>query len=242
MIKQMSISLALIHFGIPAIALWFATRFGVFYLNTQFGLPSVVSWFISGGLIVFLPLFIASLVAYSWEGHEWSVDTFCQRFRLQPMTRQDWGWTVGAITLIFLSTLLLLQPGQWMTDTMGLPKLQTSPSFLKMKPLTPGQYWILLAWLPFFFFNIVGEELWWRGYIQPRQELYSHQFTWLIQGTLWMMFHFSFGWSLMVLLIPILFGLPWVVQVRQNTWLGIWIHGAVNGLGFLAIALDWIPI
>jgi len=38
-----------------------------------------------------------------------------------------------------------------------------------MEKLQPGEGWLFLAWLPYFFFNIVGEELLWRGYLLPRQ-------------------------------------------------------------------------
>ena len=31
-------------------------------------------------------------------------------------------------------------------------------------------------------FNIFGEELWWRGYILPRQELSHGRFTWVVHG------------------------------------------------------------
>jgi membrane protease YdiL (CAAX protease family) len=52
----------------------------------------------------------------------------------------------------------------------------------------------LALWLPFFFFfNIVGEELWWRGFILPRQEPVFGRRTWVLQGVLHGFFHFSFG-------------------------------------------------
>jgi hypothetical protein len=66
----------------------------------------------------------------------------------------------------------------------------------------------LLAWLPFFFFNIFGEELWWRGYIQPRQELLTKRYTWLVHGALWSLFHIGIGWSVIFLALPNFFILP----------------------------------
>jgi membrane protease YdiL (CAAX protease family) len=45
------------------------------------------------------------------------------------------------------------------------------PSFMAFEPLSPGRYWIIGVWLPFFVLNIVGEELAWRGLALPRQEV-----------------------------------------------------------------------
>ena len=239
--KPMSLTTSLLCFGIPTIMLLLAARFGVPFLTNHLGTPAVVSWFISGGLLVLLPLFVVSLVAYRLEGNENSLAAFCRRFRLKPMTKQDWLWTVGSVIFILLSSALLLLFARWLTSTTNLPPFKTSPPFLEIQPLSRDQMWIFLAWLPFFFFNIFGEELWWRGYIQPRQELKHGKYTWIVQGLLWGMLHISFGWSIILLLIPILFCLPWVVQKRQNTWIAILIHGITNGLGFISASLGLVP-
>jgi membrane protease YdiL (CAAX protease family) len=59
----------------------------------------------------------------------------------------------------------------------------------------------------------------------------------MVHGALWSMFHVAFGWQLMLILAPLLFALPYAVQKRKNTWVGIVIHGLINGGGFLAVAL-----
>jgi membrane protease YdiL (CAAX protease family) len=46
---------------------------------------------------------------------------------------------------------------------------------------------------------------------------------------------------MMVMLLPVMLGLPWVVQRRGNTWVGIVIHAAVNGPGFIAVSLGLVP-
>jgi membrane protease YdiL (CAAX protease family) len=70
----------------------------------------------------------------------------------------------------------------------------------------------LAAWIVFFFFDILGEELFWRGYILPRQELVFGRRAWLVNSTLWAMFHLAFGWSMLLMLAPILIIGPWLVQ------------------------------
>jgi len=91
--------------------------------------------------------------------------------------------------------------------------------------------------VPFFFFNIVGEELKWRGYLLRCQELCLTARAWRIDACLWTMFHLCSGWPLMMILSPILFIPPYIVQKRQTTWIGIFIHAAVNGPVILLLAL-----
>jgi membrane protease YdiL (CAAX protease family) len=86
------------------------------------------------------------------------------------------------------------------------------------------------------FFKIVGEGLFWRGYIFPRQELVFGQSTWFIHGLLWWMFHIPFGGALLVTLIPIIFITSFIVQKTKSTWSDIIIHPLVNGSVFLLVA------
>ena len=46
----------------------------------------------------------------------------------------------------------------------------------------PGNWSVFILYAIILSFNIFGEELWWRGYILPRQELSHGRFTWLIHG------------------------------------------------------------
>jgi len=48
-------------------------------------------------------------------------------------------------------------------------------------------------------------------------------------------FHLPMGIPLTIIALPILFGLPFVVQRCRNLWTGIIVHGIFNGLGFLAV-------
>lgn len=91
-----------------------------------------------------------------------------------------------------------------------------------------------------FFFNIFGEELLWRGYILPRQELAMGNTAWIVNASLWMMFHLCFGVSLLIVLMPIIVVLPYAVQKTGNTNVGILIHALLNGPSFIMISLGII--
>jgi membrane protease YdiL (CAAX protease family) len=138
------------------------------------------------------------------------------------------------LTIAAMAGLQLFNASVW-------PGLPPHPPFMAVKPLEASQSYILALWLPFFTLNIVGEELWWRGFIQPRQEPVFGRTTWLVQGLLHGLFHFSFGLGVMFVLWPVVFSIPWAVQRTRNTSVGIVIHAGVNGPAFLAVTLGLLP-
>jgi membrane protease YdiL (CAAX protease family) len=92
--------------------------------------------------------------------------------------------------------------------------------------------WGLLAYYlaAMFIFNILGEELWWRGYILPRQELAFGARAWIVNGTLWALFHFFYHTTLGVLVsyLPTTLAIAYVAQRTRNTWPGIIGHMVSN--------------
>jgi len=84
-----------------------------------------------------------------------------------------------------------------------------------------------------FFFNIVGEELLWRGYIQSRLQTKG---AWPLCSILWMIFHAPFGADLVFMLIPIVIIIPYIFHKTENATIGIFIHGLYNGPTFVAVS------
>jgi membrane protease YdiL (CAAX protease family) len=115
-----------------------------------------------------------------------------------------------------------------------------SPDFMTFEPLSKGRYWILIIWFPFWLLNIGGEELLWRGVMFPRQELVFGNYTWIIHGLGWGLFHIAFGWKLLLTLIPLIFIQSFIVQKTKNSWTGVILHGGLNGPSFVAISLGLI--
>jgi len=195
-----------------------------------------MAWFLAGGSLVFLPLFVAAMFAALGERRARPEVTLISRLRLHRMNTGDLIWAGAGLvfSLALMGVIASVAGSLW-------PSFHATPPFLEVQPLERGTYHLLLAWLPFFFFNIVGEELWWRGYLQPRHEVAFGKAAWVVQATFWTLFHVSFGWTIMLLTAPVLVIVPLVVQKRKNTWPGILIHGGVNGLGFLAVTLGFLP-
>lgn len=237
--KNIPRKIGLLHsflfFSIPTVILWVATRFGIDWIEHTFQLPRPICWFVAGSIGFAVPLFVAAFIAVKIELGSFSKQRFFARMRLYPLTRSDWKWIVISVIVIGLLSGLIAQIAAIM-----ISGFSSHPPFLKMEPLTPENRWFLLVWLPFFFFNIMGEELFWRGYIFPGQEQVFGDHTWWIHGGFWLYFHLSFGWTLMLMLLPIIFIQSYAVQKTQNTWVGVVIHGIVNGGGFLAISFGLV--
>ncbi|MFC2133219.1 CPBP family intramembrane glutamic endopeptidase [Bacteroidota bacterium] len=234
-IKPMGWKESLLFFGIPTIILYIATHICIPIVQRATGLPIIVCWFICGGLLVFAPLFIASLIFYNREGNEWNYKTLMKRFRLDKFSRKDLLISIVGVVIAFLGTFIMMEIGKKYINYFS-----PSPPWITVSPLQPGEYWILLAWLPLFFFNIFGEGFFWRGYIFPRQRVRFSDTTWFVHGLLWLMFHIPFGLDLMFTVIPVIFITTYLVQYTRNTWVDIIIHIAVNGTGFLLVAFGLV--
>ena len=220
-------------FGAAALLLYVVTHGLIPTLAARTSIEPVLLWFLLAGLCVFLPLVIAALVLLLREAPpgRWGRD----RLRFRPLMRTDWLWSLGALGVIGLLSALSLAALE-----MLFTEVQLHPSFMSMDPLSPGRYWILAVWLPFWILNILGEEVLWRGVLLPRQEVALGHWAWTVNGAGWFLFHLAFGPVLLLTLWPITFILPYVVQRTQNSWTGVLIHAGLNGPGFVAVAFGLV--
>jgi membrane protease YdiL (CAAX protease family) len=233
--ERIGIKLSLVLFGVPALLLWLTTHALLPMLVTR-GWEPLLAWFFSGGL-VFAPLLVAGLVGAWMALPAPSLSAILKHLRVRGLSAEEWRFA----SLVLLCTISAMA-GLQLFNLSVWPGLPPHPSFMAIQPLEAGQYYILALWPPFFVLNIVGEELWWRGFIQPRQEPVFGRSTWLIQGLLHGLFHLSFGLGVLFLLSPALFSIPWGVQRSRNTSVGIVIHAGVNGPAFLGVTLGFMPV
>ena len=80
----------------------------------------------------------------------------------------------------------------------------------------------------------------WHGLLLPRQETAFGRRAWLVSGLGWLVFHVPFGPVILLTLWPTVFIIPYAVQRRQNTWIGVVVHAGLNGPGFLAVAFGLV--
>ena len=235
-LKPMPVWLSLVLFGIPGIVL---------VATVYFGAP----WAVAAGvhpaaafpIAMFGPLFlllVAALVAWKLEGGCMTWRGFLERFRFKAMSGRAWLWTIAGLVVVTLGEALLEPSARWIAGFVPLPDVL--PDI--MDPRTsfegiPSEFlgvtlqgnWIFpLVHLACLFANIAGEELWWRGYILPRQELRHGRWAWLVNGFLWaFVVHAFMPWNFVVLLPGCLIG-PYLAQRFGSTWPTVTIHGVGN--------------
>ncbi len=245
-IAPMPIWKAALYFGVPAI---------LFRVSLYNGIPALARLglsrfeaYIVGLTVPAAILFAFALGFYVRDGFTLDWNTVKARFWLRPMSRQDWLWTVVAFVATFLSIGIMAVPTQMLitaVPALGVPDffapwakpgatfdLALFTNFVGA-PLKGNWAFALLSFVQLFF-NIFGEELWWRGYILPRQEQASGRGAWLINGLFWWLWHLTFyPWQLFALL-PICLTIPFVAQRLHNNWPAIIIHWQ-NGISLLLI-------
>jgi membrane protease YdiL (CAAX protease family) len=152
---------------------------------------------------------------------------------------------LGGLALFLLLSLGVWHTGPWLQYV----RLHAEPAHVReflehfgshefMGIPLEGQWWVAVYYtLVLLCANIAGEELWWRGYLLPRQELVHGRFTWIVHGILWAAFHLFFQWTLwdFVRMLPTCCALSFVAQHRRNTWPGIIGHTFGNSAFLIQI-------
>jgi membrane protease YdiL (CAAX protease family) len=222
-LKPMALFESLLLFGIPAIALA-ASLYWLWPLLMDAGMARPSAYVFSLSLVN-AGLIVAALIGYRLEGNVWTWSAFSQRMRLTQMTGTIWLWTIGSTLLFGVLALLINSLALAIYKAIGY----------SMPDMTSG---VMTVWMHVIvlFFNIVGEEIWWRGYILPRQELTHGKITWLIHGTLWACFHMFKWWAVPFMLITCQI-IPYVAQKTKNTLPGMVNHLIINGAGVILAGL-----
>lgn len=236
-IKPMPFWQTLLYFGIPTLYFYLSIYTVLPYLGEK-GVEPIVNY----SLTLVLPvavLLVASIVAFRLEGNQFTWAALKERFRLKPIKSKEWIWLLALIVFMILSTTLLSFTQTWLLKYDFFTPPDYLPSTLDPRIALSGipqEFALIPLWglalyqLIFFFFNIVGEEFWWRGYILPRQELVHGKYTWLVHGILWTLFHIFWKWNL-IMILPGAVALSFVTQRLRNTSIPIVAHFLVNTVG-----------
>jgi membrane protease YdiL (CAAX protease family) len=245
-LKPLSLRRSILYLFIPAAILYithyylipgYTERSGAIYFKAY-----LVGYVLTMGMFL-----IAALIAYRREGHALTWETFKARYRLRKMNKADWLWTLAIIIFVLVTYFGLGFTGEWVNAVPFLAPREAWPQEFGpggSNNLTPGefmgmplkgQWWVIAVYFIGWFFNIFGEEFWFRGYMLPRHELAFGKFGWLVNGLMFTLNHLWQPWILIAILPGSLL-LAYIVQSRRNTWISIIQHGFVNiGLLFLLI-------
>lgn len=249
--------LSLLCFGLPSLIFWITIHIGVPQL-IKMGVPMFSAFLVIcfGG--PFFLLLMAAFVAYYLENQSTTQSVTWQdfkiRFRLNPIRGQQWFWTVGLIIFSLGSFLFLRTTALWIASIPALAPPDFLPAMLDPRavPATDmpseimgvplrGNWKVFFTYIGVLSFNIFGEELWWRGYILPRQELTHGRRAWLIHGLLWDLFHLFFWWNLIALL-PSTLAISYVASKFKNTTIAIVTHWGFSGANLVIILLGILGV
>lgn len=234
--SSISIPKAITIFGVFTLYFYFLSISLFPLLKNNFNLNPSLYWFILG-YFLFIPLFVYTVKMVKAEGHK-SKTEIIQALGIQQLTMRDWLLIIISSLLIFLLTGLIFWVSIAMNEHHGWRMIETTPIFMEeMRPYSGWEKLYLFVWLPMFFFNIVGEEILWRGYIQRRMRA---KYSWLICAILWACFHLPFGLDMIIMASPALLVIPYIFQKTKNTSIAIAIHGIYNGPIFVLISLGII--
>jgi membrane protease YdiL (CAAX protease family) len=172
-------------------------------------------------LSVFLLLFFATIIGLRRDGWPLTWETVRERLRVKRMDSTAWKWTLSFLFLYLLLGFLFNLVGQFVFEKIGFWPPDADI------PLTNIPFMLLV-----FVINILTEEIWWRGYILPRQELEHGKLAFLVNGVLWSLFHMFKWWAVPLMLLK-QWMLPFVVQRTKNTTPALLIHFISNGISVL---------
>jgi membrane protease YdiL (CAAX protease family) len=247
-LKPLRFWVAFLMFAVPSALV----TFGLYVLMPAIARrveSGLIWWFLAlyiGPLMLLVP---AALVAYRLEGYPWSWDVFKRRIRLKRVTGRGWLWVSGIVAVGLTASVLLSGTLPWLADHPWFtppdfippavdPRLQQTgiPTDILGTSLV-GNWGLLALYAGALVFNILGEELWMRGIILPRQEVAYGRWAWLIHGLMWCLFHFPQRWTYLQIL-PITLFLSYATSRTQNTTIAIAAHYIGNGLlGLIPLAL-----
>lgn len=220
---------AALFFGIPAI---------LFALNYHLvALPSLDrdSLALSAVALIgpYVLLLAASLVAYRLESNTLSWAALKGRFRFNGVTKNTWFLAAVLLVSSLLANWLLIAIRQQIFKPAGTSDMGYAVNMVSDN----GKWLIFLGMLAQVFFNVIGEETWWRGYILPRQELAHGKYAWLIHGILWTLFHVYQWWDLIALL-PICLSVAYISQRSKSIWPALVVHFAFNSIDLGLLILN----
>jgi membrane protease YdiL (CAAX protease family) len=229
----MGLAATAIVFGFFSLLLWLTVAAVIPWLRDAYGIPSIFGWYLSGTAVVLAPILMFGSAMTWLELPAPTLSEWRTRLRLFPINGGDAVWAIVGLLVTVIASAAILALARHFD-----PSFRPSPSFLAQRPGWNTK--VFAGWIPLFVTNILGEELCWRGYVLPRQEAAWGRAAWLGNGIPWCLFHWSLGWPILVMLLPITLLLPWIVQRRRNTSVGIVIHAVFNAAGFVlaASALD----
>ena len=188
-------------------------------------------------LLVFMPIFFTTFVLMKKEGITLSWDAIKERLRIRPIRWSDLGWMVGALVVAGVLVLVIIQVVHWIPFLGDFSLDSLSP--YELRPLAGYELFFVLFMFVSFFFNYVGEEVLWRGYLYPVQEEALGPSAWILNAVLHGVFHMYAGWNVLAMM-PVFFAIAFVYKKTRNVSVVIVMHALLGAPTDLLLALGII--
>lgn len=233
-------------FGLPALMMLISFHWFMPWLQS-IGLTPFESMIVAHTVPMALLLTAVLVMYHRVDGFALNWQAFSQRMRYPRLTFKAVLQGVGLFLFINLAYGLFAAIGQvlivagWVSVPANLPALLDPQMTLTTAAIENmvgenilGNWRVVVLYAIMLFFNIVAEELWWRGYILPRQEAAHGRFAWVWNGLLWAVFHLFKWWDLIGLL-PVCLALAFVSQRTKDNWPAFIAHLLFNGMAFVIV-------
>lgn len=242
-IKPIKLSTSLVVFLGAAVLFLIVERVIIPFLGENGVNKAIMFLVIASPHILF---FFSALLGYKLEGNLWNWKAFKSRFRYKSIKGKMWIWTI--LIVAFDIVLYLAVYKLAFTTVKKIHDLFPPPEIL-MEILPNGEtfagytiqgnWWLLGLFLIMYFFNVVGEEILWRGYLWPKQELTHGKYTWIVHGLLWTSFHLFSPYNAIMVLPGALF-MSYITQKYKNNTIFLISHATLNGIPLVMLILNII--
>ena len=230
-LKPISLGYSSALFIVPGLATALLYTFGFDFLVAAGHLPS--NAFLIVAATGFAMLAVQFAVLYTLEGNRWTLGAMASRLRFRRMTGWQWFWTIAVLIFVTASYIGVFSLGvvQYWNERFGLPEWYSA-----VPEEVEGAYWLIGARIGILVINVMAEEMLWRGFILPRQEITHGRATWFIHGVQWTLYHIMKPWELLMLL-PGALAYGVIAQWSKNIMPGIIVHFLFNGIGVVLLSL-----
>lgn len=247
-IRRISFIKSAIWFLVPGIWIYIA----IYYLVPRVTACGISEYVAVMGSIwsVTIPLIPLSYLLFVREHREKKLPLYCQRFRFKKLSWLDLKYLVIGIGVSLLAEGLLSGTGKYFAQVEYLaPPSHLPIPFHPLKEMTlpmthfmgielAGNWKFAMGFIVLHTLAMLGEEIIWRGYILPRQEISLGKKAWLVNGILWAYgMHLFLKWNFIAML-PSMLIVPYAAQKTKNTWVAVGIHMIPNMILWILIVMS----
>ena len=183
-------------------------------------------WLFSLGLptIFFSLLLFILCIALIQKEQKWNnKGNLIRRIGLSNFSIKDFCVASGIFLLLVVLTILV---NFFLEKLGGISMKNAADNAITIKNLGPNKYSVYL-YISGVLLTAIIEEVFWRGYLLPRQKKRIGDKAWILNGLLWGLSHL-FAYNPLKIAV-FAFGYPFIAHKFNNIWYTIIFHLIING-------------